>query len=240
MQGLPTKEYTSTVRPPVQTHALYLIADAFVEFLLSDLSPPRTLPIITNHYCKPLTAGPFIFYNTEQLTVPKMLGEVLARVRKPDIVEVWDYSQINVDILKEAGVQARLVPVQTTPQRIAHLKTMMASQPQDFDCGFCGVAPDRRLKLVKELSARGVKVLLMTTTYGPERDKMLARCKFQLNIHQTDDHQVFESIRCDPWLHAGQPILSETSLDDDPRCMNVAYEKLVEAAVQLKQTITTS
>lgn len=235
MQGLPTREFRSAVRPPLQTHALYLINDAFVEFLLSDISPQRELPIVTNQYCKPLTQGPFIFYNTEQLSVPRMLHEVLERVKQHDIVEVWDYSQINIDILKQHGIQARHVPVRTTPQRVAQLKTLLATEPKEFDCGFCGVAPDRRLNIVKELNARGVKVLLMTTVYGQERDRLLARCKFQLNIHQTDDHKIFESTRCDPWISAGQPILSENSVDNDSRCINVPYENLIDAAVQLKK-----
>jgi hypothetical protein len=227
-------------RPPLQTHALYLINDAFVEFLLSAQSPPRTHKIITNHYARPLTNEKFILYNTEQLTVPRHLQNVCARARQQDIVEVWDYSKINIELLQEQGISARHVPVQTTPQRVQILKRLLETEPKEYDCGFCGVAPERRQTILKQMTERGVKVLLMTTVYGMERDRLLARCKFQINIHQTDDHKVFESTRCDPWLEAGQPIVSESSIENDPRCITVPYENLVEAAVQLKEKLSNS
>jgi hypothetical protein len=240
MNSLPTQIFRSAHRPQVQTHALYLINDAFVEFLLSEVSPPRVLPIVTNHYCKPLTPGPFILYNTEQLTVPKYLEEVVERAKQPDILEVWDYSEVNTKLLQQNGIQVRHVPVKTTPERVASLKHLLATEPKEYDCGFCGVAPPRRLEIVEKLGQQGVKVLLMTQTYGPERDRMLARCRFQLNIHQTDKHTVFEATRCDPWLEAGQQIVSEDSLDNDSRCINVPYDKLVEAAVELKNRLTST
>jgi len=167
----------------------------------------------------------------EQMTYPKMLKEVCERVRQKDIVEVWDYSQVNVDILKSQGIQARHVPLQTTPEDVAKLKSYIPSKPE-FDVGFCGVVPDRRMRILQQLGEKGLKVVLCNTTYGEERDRILAKCRVQLNIHQTDVHKVYESTRCNHWLDAGIPVISETSLDDDPRCINVSYDALVETVVK--------
>ena len=64
-------------------------------------------------------------------------------------------------------------------------------------------------------------------TYGEERDKALASCKILLNIHCFDDFTIFESARCEPWLSIGKCVISENSLDNDPRCINVDYHMLV-------------
>jgi hypothetical protein len=181
-----------------------------------------------------MTKEPFIFYNIEQLTRPKILKEVVDRAKQPDIVEVWDYSQVNVALLREQGIDAKHVPVKTTKERIQYYKNLLANEPKIYDIGFCGVVPERRLSILQELTKRGLTVLMMSTLYGPARDIQLARCKFQINIHQTDEHKVFESIRCDPWLSAGQPILSEIGLDFDLRCHIAWYTELVDAAVKLK------
>lgn len=207
--------------------------DDFVTFLLSDLSPERTLPILTNHYCKPLGPGPYILFNIEQLTRPRILKEVYARAVQPDIAEVWDYSHINVTLLRSKGIAARHVPVQTTKMRADMFRHIIKNSPKNYDVGFCGVAPERRQAILTQLANFGVKVLLMTNLYGNSRDASLAQCKMLLNIHQTNDHMVFESIRCDPWLRGGMMIVSESSMDDDPRCINVPYDKLVETVLDV-------
>jgi len=223
--------YKKEHRPAVQTH-IYFMIDAFIEFLLSDLSPERSYTILTNHYCIPVGPGPFILFNIEQLTRPKILDEVYKRAIQSDIVEVWDYSPVNVRLLQSRGIAAKYVPVQTPLEIIQTLQSYIPPVPM-YDIGFCGVAPERRMKLIQQLAAKGLKVLLLHGTYMKDRDRMLASCKIHLNIHQTDDHKVFEIIRCDPWLKAGIPILSEHSLEDDPRCINVSYDTLVETAFAL-------
>lgn len=224
-------EYRSAQRPSVQTHVFFII-DTFVEFLLSDLSPERKNKIITNHYCKPITGGPFILFNIEQLTRPKILEEVYRRSLESDIHEVWDYSEINVKLLRSRGIAVKLVPVQTTPQRIIYLQNLMKTE-KIYDIGFCGVVPERRMKILRELEKKGLKVFFLSRTYGPERDQEMAKCKFHINIHQTEDHKIFESIRCDPWLKAGMRIISEVSLENDERCINANYENLVDVATKM-------
>lgn len=238
MKGLQTVEYRSADRPPVQTHVFFLI-DAFVYFLLSSLSPPREHTILTNHYCTPLEkGGPFILFNIEQLTRPTILEQVYQRALQSDIVEVWDYSETNVALLRTRGVAARYVPVQTPEPCVAAYKAFYASQPKLYDIGFCGVVPDRRMKILKTLQEKGYKVLLLSNVYGTQRDLELSRCRIQLNIHQSDEHRIFESIRCDPWLSAGMPIVSEESLEQDPRCIVASYDTLVETVVAVLKQVS--
>jgi hypothetical protein len=73
------------------------------------------------------------------------------------------------------------------------------------------------------------------TLFGEERDKELATCRIHLNIHHKEDCHLFESARCELWLQAGVPIISEHSLDNDSRCTNVSYDELVETAVTFIQ-----
>jgi hypothetical protein len=58
-----------------------------------------------------------------------------------------------------------------------------------------------------------------------------------MNIHYGDTYNVFESARCEPWLKVGVPVISETSLDNDPRCISVDYDRLVETAISTLERI---
>ena len=69
--------------------------------------------------------------------------------------------------------------------------------------------------------------------FGKDRDIELAKCKIILNIHAEDDYKIFESCRCEPWLKLGITVISENSLDNDPRCINVNYNDIVKTVVEL-------
>ena len=69
--------------------------------------------------------------------------------------------------------------------------------------------------------------------FGEERDIELSKCKVLINIHHSDDYKIFESARCEPWLSIGVPVVSECSLDNDPRCMNMLYDDLIKTVDNL-------
>jgi hypothetical protein len=85
---------------------------------------------------------------------------------------------------------------------------------------------------MKCLSDIGYKINYVYEIYGEERDKELAKCKILLNIHAFSDYNVFENARCEPWLAIGVPIISENSLDNDPRCINVDYDQIVPRTIE--------
>jgi hypothetical protein len=211
--------------------------DIVTSFLLSDLCPPREHEVVYNHFAVNKIiqdvsgSGAFIFYNTEQLTRPEVLTAVVNTIKSAGdrLVETWDYSQVNVDILAKEGITARLVPVKVCEFYSNWLNERRAALPRTYDVGFCGILNKRRLDILTELKRRGKSVRAIHNMYSRARDSELLKCKMFVNIHFTEDYKVWESVRCEPLLHVGAPVVSENSLDNDPRCVNVPYEGLVDA-----------
>jgi hypothetical protein len=227
------KKYVYQEYKPVFTH-LFDTTDVLTAFLLSEACPERDYDLIYNH--KAVNAklntctGNFILYNTEQLSVPATLIDVLETVQKAGerCAEIWDYSAANVEILKKHGYTARHVPLQISIFSKNFLLPLRAKSRIVYDVGFCGTMTDRRKAILVKLMERGLKVRMFDDMYIRSRDSELARCKVFINIHQTEEHRIFESIRCEPLLYMGGVVISEHSLDNDSRCVNVSYDELVD------------
>lgn len=222
------------MRPPVLSQ-ITKYADHLEDYLASDDSPERTLPIVVSHVY-PVCSHPIILYNTEQMTRPGMLAAFVARARQPDVAEVWDYSVANLAILAEHGISGRLVPVRSSTARLAEIREDISGQCQSYDVGFSGTMSTRRAAVLMALQNAGLRIRNVPI-FGRARDRALAQSLCILNIHFAEDYRVFESTRCEYWLAVGVPVVSETSLDDDSRCINVPYENLVSAVLQLVQRL---
>jgi len=213
--------------------------DSFIYFLESDLAPKRNIPIYLYDCTEntfPLKKDSFILYNCEQLTRSSKLENFLISITKNKPTELWDYSQVNIDILKKHGIEATLVPIESPQWYIDKLLTWRNNQII-YDFGFCGTVSPKRQFIVCSLQKKGFSFLALTNVWGEERDKQLAKCRVLINIHVNDEYNVFESARCEPWLKAGVPVISETSLDNDPRCITVEYDNLIETAVSTLKNI---
>ena len=147
----------------------------------------------------------------------------------PACAEIWDYSAINVRILADRGITAKHVPLRSSENYVARLRSLR-SVGQIYDIGFAGSKSNRRIAIVNALADTKYSICLIRS-WGEERDAVLAKCRIILNIHYADDYKVFESARCVPWIEAGATVISEHSLDDDPRCINVPYDQLVAACI---------
>jgi hypothetical protein len=147
--------------------------------------------------------------------------------------EIWDYSEANIKILKEKNIHAIHVPLKTP---MNYMNKLLNWRNIQYDIGFCGCDGTRRNIILYDLKNLG-KTVHIITTYGDERDAELAKCKILLNIHYDEDFKIFESARCEPWLAIGVPIISENSLDNDPRCYNVPYDKIVEKTIEVLNTL---
>lgn len=222
------------MRPPVLSQITKYV-DHLEDYLASDESPERNLPIVMSH-ASPVYTHPVILYNTEQLTRRNMLEDFLKRAKQTDVAEVWDYSVANLAILAEHGIVGRHVPVTTTVARAQEMREDISGQRQTYDVGFSGTMSGRRGVVLLALQEAGLRIRNVPI-FGRARDRALAQSLCMLNIHFADDYRVFESVRCDPWLSVDVPVISETSLDDDPRCINVPYSDLVSATVQLVQRL---
>ena len=206
--------------------------DTFKFFLESDNCPPHDYPIViwsSNNY-----PNKYILYNSEQLSSINKLNGFLSKIND-SVIEIWDYSAENVKILAANGITARHVP----PISPNWYKDKLKSYGDNhiYDVGFAGCASERRNHILDKLRSHGVSVNYMQT-YGEERDKALASCKILVNIHCFDDFAIFESARCEPWLSIGKCIISENSLDNDPRCTNVDYHIIVETVLNTLKDYT--
>jgi hypothetical protein len=206
--------------------------DTFVDFLQSPYVPLHELPVVVSS--TDLYPPQFILYNTEQLTRHKELECVCTIARNPACAELWDYSAVNVRILADRGITAKHVPLRSSDSYVARLRSLR-SAGQIYDIGFAGSPSERRTAVLDALTKETISVCLIQS-WGEERDATLAKCRIILNIHYADDYKVFESARCVPWIESGATVISEHSLDDDPRCINVPYDQLVAACIaQLEQ-----
>jgi hypothetical protein len=207
--------------------------DTFVFFVESELAPQTKYPILmgilTDKTIQEYKNTPCIIYNTEQLTRTFICSNVRWTISELCPVEVWDYSKANVDILRMFGVNARHIPLRTPKwyqrELQAYRKTGIF-----YDVGFAGLLTHRRRELLQGIEEAGL-IVNVIQTFGEERDRELARCRVILNIHAGDDYNIFESARCEPWLSIGIPVISEPSLDDDPRCIITSYRNFVRTTI---------
>ena len=169
----------------------------------------------------------FIYFNTEQLTRKSKLEKVLDNVKNSSPIEVWDYSKINIEILKQYNIQAKHIDI-VSPKSYIHKILSYKPQIFEYDVGFVGAFSERRKKILRELVKNEKKVMYTENIYGEERDKELAKCKIILNIHCHEDFQIFELARCEPWIQAGYIVISENSMENDYRVINTSYENLVD------------
>jgi hypothetical protein len=199
--------------------------------MVSAESPVSQHPIIVGTQVAPLGRD-LILYNPEQMTRQSAFLEFKRRFDEGDIVEVWDYSRVNTEILKERGYPVRWVPYRIDSKR-SRLLFKSATQAKEYDVGFCGTISPRRQAIFSQLEERGVKVLRIQNLSGEARDRILGKCRLILNIHADEEYSVFESIRCEPWLHVNMPVVSESSADNDMRCINLRYEQIVPMVCQI-------
>jgi len=216
--------------------------DTFINYLLSELAPYSEIPIFISLKGDTPT-HPYILFNTEQLTRTDMLNIILNINKSNPPVEIWDYSAVNVDILNVHNIKAKYLSVVSPKWYVDLLKTWRTSFTHDI--GFSGWPSQRRLTILNKLINRTITInnnghsetrritCNFVQKWGNERDQDLAKCRILINIHCDNDYKVFESARCEPWLQINVPVVSETSLDNDSRCINVDYDDLVDTTVTI-------
>ena len=203
--------------------------DTIRYFLESENSPDRDYPVVIDSY-SPMPPK-YIFYNSEQLTRPDKIAYCKIIAADPRCIEIWDYSAANVEILFQNEIAAKHVPLRSSASYLSRLSDYRNNSVICYDVGFCGwTASTHRRNILDQLFRHGIRVHCIEL-YGEERDRELAKCAIHINIHFDSTYRVFESNRCEPWLAIGVPVISEDSLDNDPRCINVPYNKLIETVL---------
>ena len=175
-----------------------------------------------------------IVYNTEQITIPRILTKILklAAVEPSDPLEpleFWDYSLANIKILEKHGIKAKYMPLKTTGPYLKKLKDF-TGHTKIYDIGFNGTISPRRKTILDKLATSFS--VFTSTSWGDQRDMELAKCRVLVNIHYDTKYMIFESARCEPWLAAGVPVISELSIDNDDRCILTTYDGFFDTVTE--------
>jgi hypothetical protein len=202
--------------------------DTFIHFIKSPLCPQTEKTIYIGLTNSIQTND--ILFNTEQLSLNHHLTHIVNLKSRFPSLEIWDYSLVNIYELERKGVTAKYVPLITSGEYLEKIINFR-KQPVIYDIGFNGSMSQRRRFIVDSLKEAGFSVLV-STSWGDARDLELSQCRALINIHFETTYRVFESARCEPWLSAGVPVISELSLDNDPRCILTTYERFVDAVKQ--------
>lgn len=147
-------------------------------------------------------------------------------------LEVWDYSQRNIERLVALGVAVRIqhVPIGYVPEL-----TRIAFEPEeDIDVLFYGSLNERRTRVIRALEGLGLEVKAVFGVYGESRDALIARAKVVLNVHYYDS-SIFEIVRVSYLLANSKAVVSEyhpgTEIEEDllDAVKLVPYEELAQA-----------
>ena len=171
-----------------------------------------------------------IVYNLEQLggaSLPAWYVGLAKRVR------IWDYSAANLAVWRqeECREQPELVEIGFA----ADLRRIVPAPVQDIDVLFYGSVNERRMKVLREIEASGLRLHIAFGVYGKERDALIAKAKVVLNLHAYPT-EIFEVVRVSYLLANAKAVVSELSEDMGELAAAVAavpYESLVETCREL-------
>lgn len=176
-----------------------------------------------------------IVYSLEQM---RDTPECIRWCRKYRGLEVWDYSVLNVETLKIAGVEnIKVVPIGYVPE-LSYIERQ-PPEKRDIDIlAYMSASPRRRKIMDQFKNNPNINFVHLEAVYGDERDAAMARAKLIINIHNFDN-KIFEMVRISHALQQGIPILAERGPDTDfPDYMEdtvnlSTYNRFVDTAYRL-------
>ncbi|MDR2056670.1 MAG: hypothetical protein LBQ10_12515 [Desulfovibrio sp.] len=174
-----------------------------------------------------------IVFNLEQIAPGNRWAnpDYLAHLRGFD---VWDYSPANTRELRAAGIAAACVPLGYVPE----MTRLAQNFPADVEALFYGLVSDRRHALIQRLLQKGVRVLCPKDAFGDLRDRLLARSRLVLNIHNIVPARLEMARLGYVWANK-KAVLSEAGEGDEipedlrEACAFASYDDFPEAAARL-------
>jgi hypothetical protein len=147
-------------------------------------------------------------------------GEQLTRARWENIYKrlmndnflIYDYDMYQMGMMNYN--LHRYLPYQMTKTEVDILGNLVENTPKKYDVAFCSANSHKRMKILKDLNDKGLKTINVSG-WGIARDKIIAQAKILINIHHSNDFNIYEHLRCDRWVLSGLMVVSETSLSDD-------------------------
>ena len=184
-------------------------------------------------YVRNVGFGPHIYVQIEPLNEHDNYNHLKIN---PDIIEIWDYCENNVRILKNQGIQnVKKLNLQLWEDYRNKLISFNPENVFDYDVVFVGWVNQRREKILNQLIKHGLNVLILgygDGVYGANRDKIIAKSEVLLNSHYHESTTCFEWFRCYPWISLNKKIISENSYCFDNRIDFIDYENMVKHVIK--------
>lgn len=176
-----------------------------------------------------------IIFNSEQMSSDQNVWSDYITTIAQMGFEIWDYSQSNIDVLKQHGVNnTKLFKIGYQKE----LDRLDKGREKDIDLLFYGSVNLRRGFLIDELRAGGLNVKLLFDVYGAERDEWISRSKAVMNVH-FHETEIFEIVRVSYLLTNGIPVIAElnptTSIDPlyKDAFAHAPYEEFAQFCIEL-------
>ena len=195
-----------------------------VNQLLTAASDPRLVVFNAHSFPNRVPHGAIV-YNFENVDV-QVSGDAFPEH------EVWDFAKRNVTRWKGRRRAVHHVPA-------GHHSSMERFQPlpwnaRDIDVVFTGCMNARRQHVLDALSRHGLQIFTLSTAYGPERDKILARAKLAINMLYYEDG-TFAVLRTAHFAANSVAVVSETANEAPAWAYPapVPYTQLVDSCREL-------
>jgi hypothetical protein len=181
------------------------------------------------------------FVNTEQMTRADLLRQNIEALNILNrSITIIDYSRSQTDMWASLGYKTQYRPYVSPPAETETLRSLVSSVTEfEYDIAHCGWMTPRRRNIMSQLQRLGYRVLIVDA-WGLERDRLIAKARCLINIHQGEDCHVFETVRCNRWMSVGKPIVSETGIETPPDSsifQSCPYDGLVATTVQMLKEI---
>ena len=199
-----------------------------------------------NEYPTEYAPKNYIFYNAEQLSLPRWRDDPNWIHGLQNALEVWDYSDANESYLSRFGKQIRRVPFGYAPyyESSYRANTVGKGLVEDIDVLFVGSLTERRRAVVDQLRALGLTVHLVSRespAHGAQLDELYARARIVLSIYQFADPgaQLADYARLDHLLANRRFVVQErpSSIGADPDLERVIttcpYDQLADTCVRM-------
>jgi len=179
-----------------------------------------------------LTSYKYIPYQLEQLSSTEgVFSDAIKKILSHGMA-VWDYSQENIEFLKNQGISARHLPVGYHES----LEQIPQAAEKDIDILFFGSLGDRRQAILAKLENTGkARVKTLFGVYGKQRDEFIGRSKILINIHYYST-KIFEAVRVSYLLNNRCCVVSEESSVYPYPGVNiplVTYDSLAEKCLDI-------
>lgn len=176
--------------------------------------------------------------NTEQLSDKVNYNIIANYINKNKIIV--DYSNQNILFLKKKYPNYDgffYFPYLFMKDENVKLTNFIQNNKK-HDIVFCGGLNQRRTYIIDKLIEKNYDVVIVNGLWNDIRDNVIANSKILLNIHSSNEYNIFESIRCDRWIFSKMLIITENSICDDLNDMKnlliiTEYDNIVDTVIEV-------